>query len=136
LARDKGGGDVAVDKTVVGASSGAVLAESERRIAVTLSDSGQLQGERRAIQRDWLGHGLQLLGIVVVLGLPLIFWGVSISTTVATMVAHVDRQDKDISDQRQVQTILTGQLLDVAKQLTRIDTQLSNIRDDQLQKRR
>jgi hypothetical protein len=26
--------------------------------------------------------------------------------------------------------------LDVAKQLTRIDTQLSNIRDDQLQKRR
>ncbi len=101
-----------------------------------MSDGGQPLGERRAIQRDWLGHGLQLLGIVVVLGLPLMFWGVSISTTVATTVAHVDRQDKDIIDQRQIQTLLTSQLLDVAKQLTRIDTQLSNIRDDQLQKRR
>ena len=88
-----------------------------------------MQTERRAIQRDWVGHGLQLVAILVVIGGPLAFWGVSMNTTVATLSQRVDRQDHDITEQRQTQTLVTNQLLDVNKQLTRIDTLLGDVRE-------
>lgn len=85
--------------------------------------------ERRGVQRDWLGHGLQLGGILIVLGLPIMFWGISLNTTVAMLSQQVARQERDTADQKQVQVLITNQMLDVSKQLTRIDTQLEGIRN-------
>lgn len=79
------------------------------------------------VQRDWLGHGLQLLGIAVVLGIPLLIWGTSINTTVATIVAKTERQERDITDQGRIQSLVNTQLNDVANKLTRIDTQLEGM---------
>ncbi len=83
-----------------------------------------------SVQRDWLGHGLQLLGILVVLGLPLMIWGVSMSTMLATTIAHVERVDKDIAENRQIQTLIASQLLEITKQLTRLDSQWDVMRED------
>lgn len=81
------------------------------------------------MQRDWVGHVVQALAIFVALGLPLAYWGSNINATVAILMSRVDRQDHDINDQRLTQTLVTGQLLDVNKTLTRIDTQLGDIRE-------
>ncbi len=83
--------------------------------------------ERRGIQRDWLGHTIQLLGVFVVIGVPLLIWGISVNTAVATVSLKVERQDRDITDHNRIQTIVNGQLTDLTKQLTRIDTQLEDI---------
>ena len=92
-------------------------------------------GERRAIQRDWLGHGVQLGGMLLIVGIPLLVWGVNMNTTVATMATTVAHHDKDITDVRQVQTLVTGQIIDVNKVLIRIDTQLYGIRETNKSKR-
>lgn len=79
------------------------------------------------MNRDWLGHALQMLGIFAVMGVPLLVWGISINTSVATIVTRNDRQDRDIADLIRVQTIINDHLNDQTKQLTRIDTQLEDI---------
>lgn len=85
--------------------------------------------ERRAMQRDWLGHAVQLVGMLLVIGVPLLVWGVSMNTTVATMALTLSHHDKDIADVKQIQTLATGQIIDVNKVLIRIDTQLEGIRE-------
>ncbi len=79
------------------------------------------------IQRDWLGHTIQMFGIFIVIGVPLLIWGISVNTSVATVALKVERQDRDIIDQSRIQTIVNTQLTDLTKQLTRIDTQLEDI---------
>jgi hypothetical protein len=92
-----------------------------------------MQTERRQIQRDWVGHAVQAIGIVaglmVALGMPLLYWASSINTALAGMGVRVERTERDITDQRQTQTLVTGQLLEVGKLLTRLDTQLGDIRE-------
>lgn len=95
--------------------------------------------QRQPIQRDWLGHLIQAVGIVlgmfVTIGLPLVIWGSGVNSTLATLAQRIDRQEHDLSDQRQTQVLVTGQILDVNKQLTRIDTQLGDIREKLAPKR-
>ncbi len=83
--------------------------------------------ERRVIQRDWLGHTIQLFGIFVVLGVPLLIWGISVNTAIATITQKVERHDRDMQDESRVQTIVNTQLTELTRQLTRIDTQLEDI---------
>ena len=92
-------------------------------------------GERRRIQRDWLGHGIQLVVMLGGIGVPLLVWGTNVNTTLATLAGTVAHHEKDISDMRQVQTIVAGQVLDVNKSLVRIDTQLEGIREQNRAKR-
>ena len=82
--------------------------------------------------RDWLGHGLQLLGILVIFGLPMLYWGSGVNTSIATLSTNTTRNERDISDVRGGQVIVSNQLADVNKQLTRIDTQISDFLRDQL----
>ena len=95
--------------------------------------------ERRAPQREWLVHGIQVGAILVTIGLtlgvPLLFWANAVNTGMATMVAdqkamvsRIDRQERDLSDQRQTQIIFTNQVIEVNKGLTRLDANLDNIR--------
>ena len=86
--------------------------------------------ERRKIQRDWVGHILQLLVILVLIGIPLSIWGTNLTTTMAILIARVDRSEKDISQQQQIQNLTTGQLIDVNKQLTKIDVLLDTVKND------
>jgi hypothetical protein len=86
-------------------------------------------------QRDWLGHGLQVAAILVVLGLPAFIWANNTNATQAAMLARMERQDKDIADVRQVQTLMTGQNLEVIKTMTRIDTTLETLKDQARPKR-
>jgi len=86
-------------------------------------------------QRDWLGHSLQFVAILVVVGIPAFVWAVNTNATIATVLSRMERQDKDRDRQDQIQSVVTGQLLDVSKTLTRIDTQLEMLRDQGKQKR-
>ena len=80
-------------------------------------------------QRDWLGHAIQVAAILVVLGLPAFIWANNTNATQATMLARMERQDKDMSDLRQSQTIMATQNTEVIKTMTRIDTQLEMLRE-------
>lgn len=94
---------------------------------MTGADQIDTPAERRAIQRDWMGHAVQLLGVLVLLGLPIAYWGSNINTTVATIDNEVKHHKQDISDQRQIQILLTNQIIETGKQLTRIETQIGAI---------
>ncbi len=80
-------------------------------------------------QRDWLGHGMQFLGILAVIGLPLMYWGSNMNIAVATLVSEQNRQKTDITEQRQVQTIVANQMLEVNRQLARIETLVGDMRE-------
>lgn len=92
-----------------------------------------MQTERRQIQRDWVGHSVQAIGIIagltVALGMPLLYWGNSINIAMAGVGIRLDRSERDIMEQRQSQILLTTQLVDVNKLLTKLDTQLGDIRE-------
>lgn len=85
--------------------------------------------ERRKMQRDWIGHALQLVGFVVVIGVPLLYWGIGTNAALATLGQRVDRQDHDMADFRAFQILETTQMLDLNKQLATIAAQLGDIRD-------
>jgi hypothetical protein len=92
-----------------------------------------VQTKRRQIQRDWVGHSVQAIGIIagltVALGMPLLYWGNSINIAMAGVGIRLDRSERDITEQRQSQILLTTQLVDVNKLLTKLDTQLGDIRE-------
>jgi len=85
--------------------------------------------EQTASQRDWLGHGLQLVGVLAFIGVPLLLWGNNVNSAVATMSGAVARQEKDIAEARQVQTIVAGQMMEINRQLTKIDTLVGEMRE-------
>ena len=103
-----------------------------------MSDSGMPSLEQikdaiseRRQQRDWLGHGLQVAGILIVIGVPLLIWGSGINTAVATLNERSARQERDITNQSAAQTVVTNQLIELTRTLTRIDTQLGDTLRDQ-----
>ena len=95
------------------------------------------------LQRDWLGHGIQFIGIVVAFGAILAPFAIYLNTTAATQAAsqatlnatltavasRLERDERDILEQRQDQRLVTQNLIDVTKTLTRIDAQLEGIRE-------
>jgi hypothetical protein len=87
------------------------------------------------IQRDWLGHILQTLVILVAVGVPFAYWANSVTRDVATLSARADRMDRDMLEQRQFQTLITTQQLEASRTLTRIDTQLGDIKERLIPKR-
>jgi hypothetical protein len=93
------------------------------------------RNEHQRVPRDWLGHGIQFFGILVVIGLPAVIWTINTNATIATMLSRMERQDRDRDRQDQAQVLVTWQLLDVGKTLTRIDTQLEMLREQTKSKR-
>jgi hypothetical protein len=61
--------------------------------------------------------------------MPLLYWGNSINIAMAGVGIRLDRSERDIMEQRQSQILLTTQLVDVNKLLTKLDTQLGDIRE-------
>ncbi len=82
--------------------------------------------DERKPARDWLGHGMQFGGYLLVIGVPLLIWGSSINASVATLNERSARQEKDISSQTAAQAVVTNQLIELTRTLTRIDTQLGD----------
>jgi hypothetical protein len=91
------------------------------------------KGGTKLVHRDWYGHFIQGIGIVLAttltLGVPALIWANTMTATVATLRQQVERQDRDITEGRQFQTLITGQQLEINKQLTKIDTQLGDMKD-------
>ncbi len=85
------------------------------------------------MQRDWLGHILQTLVILVMIfagiGVPFAYWASGVTEKVGALTIRGERADHDIIELRQTNVLVTNQLFDVNKQLTRIDTQLEGIKD-------
>lgn len=124
------------------------------------SINGTAVTERRRIQRDWVGHGVQALILLVGIGVPLFYWGSSVNTALATLQSHdegarreidglkgingrinllglrVDREDRDQTEMRSNMTTVAGQIIELNKQLARFDTLLSDIRENLNAKKR
>ncbi len=93
-----------------------------------MTDSpSNMPGERRVLQRDWLGHGLQFAGILIILGLPLLYWGSGVNTTLATTIEQAKRNSQDIIDQSRVQIIIGNQIIETGKTLVRIEERMDNL---------
>ena len=82
------------------------------------------------LKRDWFGHGVQFVGILLVIGLPLVYWGNSVNVTLATITSLQSQQGKEIDEQKRVQALITNQLLDSNRELTKIGTLLDTFKDD------
>ena len=91
--------------------------------------------ERRKMQRDWLGHTVQMVGILVVIGIPLLIWGININSTMAALSTRVERSERDINQQQQIQVVVAKQLSDVSNQLTKIETLLDMFKNEIKSKR-
>lgn len=79
-----------------------------------------------------MSHTMQLAGFVVALLVavsPLAVWINNTSSIQAAMLIRMERQDRDAEIQRADQRLVTQNLIDVGKTLTRIDTQLEAIRE-------
>ncbi|HXE51260.1 MAG TPA: hypothetical protein VN663_22975 [Ramlibacter sp.] len=87
-------------------------------------------------QRDWLGHAIQVLLLLATIGLPLAYWAITTNATMAQILTRLERQEKDISDQRQDQRVVTQNLVDASKTLARIDTQLEIFRENRANTKR
>ena len=85
--------------------------------------------ERRTIQRDWLGHTLQTLVVLAAVGVPFAYWANNMTERVGALTIKGERAERDIIELHQVQALVTNQLTEANKQLTRIDTQLEGIKD-------
>jgi len=82
--------------------------------------------------RREIGHGMQLAAFVVAVAVaitPLAVALISFGNTQAAMLKDMQRLDKDIDAQRADQRLVTQNLIDVGKTLTRIDTQLEGLRE-------
>lgn len=82
--------------------------------------------ERRRVQRDWLGHTLYAVGIVIAmfvgLGLPILYWGSGVNSALAILTDHDRTNTTSI-------TTATSQLIDVNKALATLTVQMQDIRD-------
>ena len=92
-------------------------------------------GERRAVQRDWVGHSIQLAAIFVGIGVPLMIWANSINSTIAKVEDRIIRQDRDAAEVRSFQMQTTTQMLDINRQLATIVERVSSIRENTSKRR-
>ncbi len=83
--------------------------------------------DRPSTQRDWLGHSIQVGLLLVTIGLPVFIWASYQNATTAAILTRIDRQERDLTEYRAFQTVVTNQMLDVSKTLVKIDTQLEII---------
>ncbi len=80
-------------------------------------------------EKHWLSLLLQAIGIVVVIGVPVMIWGVNANSTMSVMTARLDRQDRDTTEYKTNQILMTNQMLELNKQLATISAQVTDIRD-------
>lgn len=83
-----------------------------------------------APHRDWLGHTVQFFGLLAVFGIPVLAWAFVMGSSDAKQELRLDRLDKDVAEARQMQTIISGQMLDISRQLSAIAERVSSIRDE------
>jgi len=81
-------------------------------------------------QRDWLGHTVQFFGLLAVFGVPVLAWAFVMGSSDAKQELRLDRLDKDVTETRQMQTIVSGQMLEINRQLATIAERVGNIRDE------
>jgi hypothetical protein len=87
------------------------------------------------LHRDWLGHGIQVAILLVTIGGPLAYWAMATNAAVAQLGVRQERQDKDISDQRADQRLVTQNLIDVKTGFARLEATLELLRDQAKPKR-
>jgi hypothetical protein len=87
-------------------------------------------------QRDWLGHTVQFFGLLAVFGIPVLAWAFVMGSSDAKQELRLDRLDKDVTEARQMQTIVSNQMIDINRQLATIAERVGNIRDEAAGKRR
>ena len=89
--------------------------------------------ERRAVQRDWVGHGIQAFAIVAVLflgiGIPLLLWAGEVNTKMVTGAKDDARLASDILadriDNRAFQTEMRTALTSLSATISELRVQLA-----------
>ena len=91
--------------------------------------SDQSSSERHPVHRDWMGHGLQLVGILAVIGIPLLIWGGNVNTAVSNNTERNMRLGQDIQadrlDNRAFQTEMRTALTSLSGALAELRVQLA-----------
>ncbi len=89
----------------------------------------QNNGERRAVQRDWVGHGLQMAGIIAFIGVPLLIFGNSLNTSSITNAEKTARVAQDVQadrlDNRAFQTEMRTALTSLSGAIAELRVQLA-----------
>ncbi len=88
-----------------------------------------MEERRTRVPRDWLGHAIQTVLMLVAIGVPLLMWSNGINMSVATLNEKTARQEKDIIAQTAAQNLVINQLTELTRSMTRIETQLSDFRE-------
>lgn len=79
--------------------------------------------------KSWLNSLLQSMGIIIVLGIPVLAWGVYTNSAAAVITSRIDRQDRDISEWKTNQILIANQLVEVNKRLATISAQVTDVQD-------
>lgn len=78
---------------------------------------------------DWVGLLLQGLGMVIVIGIPILLWGINTNSTLSVMANRLDRVERDATDVKTYQVNAATQMLELHKQLATISAQVTDVRD-------
>jgi hypothetical protein len=81
-------------------------------------------------------HLAQFFGLLGVFGIPVLAWAFVMGSSDAKQELRLDRLDKDVTETRQMQTIVSNQMLEINRQLATIAERVGNIRDEAAGKRR
>ena len=72
------------------------------------------------VQRDWLGHAIQVAAIVVVIGIPAIVWASATSRDLGTYAARIDGHDREIAAAEARYIRLESQMIQANGQLATV----------------
>ncbi len=91
-------------------------------------------GDRRAVQRDWLGHGIQVIAIVatilLAIGIPLLNWSGNVNTAISNNTRDNTRLEQAIQadrlDNRAFQTEMRTALTSLSGALAELRVQIAS----------
>lgn len=86
--------------------------------------------ERRKPQRDWVGHSIQLIAILSVIGVPMLIWGTGVNSTLAILAERSHNQETTITAFQNYELQVQNQFLEANKQLAIISAQIGALREE------
>jgi hypothetical protein len=82
------------------------------------------------VPRDWLGHTVQLIVGLGVVGLAALAWGNGTTSAVAKLQEKMEAQDRAITESRAYQNASSAQMMEISRQLATIAAQVGDVREE------